>query len=208
MGLEETADRLIDACIRTYDTRDPSNYEEWEARLRAIEDELRRAMPRPKAEIVARVTALRIHIAYEFRHMASVIEWSQAYLQEFSTKGGSYSDVVTARLNALHVQGRHEEEAQEALHFASLPGCQGSDLLYLLAKLGRRHPGSVPADQELWSKAKDAVEVLRGEGYDSLPEVQGGPKALEELVQAVVQELHSLNRIRAQEVLAQSSGEE
>ncbi len=204
MDLKNLVERTIDSTIRGFDPEDRTSYERWDLELKHAEDSLRAASELDSL-LLASVCAERIRIAFEVAKFDVVIELTAQFLHDFPGTDPSYSVVALWRGSALHAAGDHEEEVREILQIARKPELHGSEYVHLLASLSKRHPGCLPADEDLWQKLKQTIDGLHALGYDTLPRAVNGPMHLEELAGRVTDELRRVNRARGEALLNEPS---
>jgi hypothetical protein len=200
MDVIELAERAIDSSIRGFNPQNSDSYYTLDRELKSAEDALR-DMPEADLRALVSVRAERIRIASEVGRFGFVLEETANLLYDFPPSTPVFFIVTARRLMALHETGRHEEEIQEALQYAAIPELRGSEYLYLLADLSRRHPGRLPADDDLWLKLEESIETLRALGYDTLPQTTAGPAHLEQLAVSAANELGRINWERGEALL-------
>lgn len=203
MNLKELVDKTIDAAIRGFDPQDRDSYDRWDLKLRHVEDSLRNTTSERDPLLLASLCAERIRIAFEAEKFHLVIRRTADYLRDFSATTPSFSFVASLRASALHAIGAHEEEVREVLQTATEPELRGSEYVYLLASLSERHPGCLPADEDLWQKLRQSIDDLRAQGYETLPQAVGGPMQLEEMAGRVADELRRVNKGRGEALLSE-----
>lgn len=205
MDLRRLVERAIDSAIRGFDPEDPGSYDRWDLELGRAEATLRNSTTELDPLLLSSVCAERIRIASEAGRYELVIEQTAHFLQEFPTSVPSFSLVASLRLLALHAVGSHNEEVRDGLEIARSPELQGSEYVALLSILGKRHPGCLPADEDLWQKLQRAVDDLRSQGYKTLSRAMGSSIQLEETAGRVSEELRRVNRERGEALLGAPS---
>lgn len=202
--LAALVDRTIDEAIRTFDPDEPNSFDRLDSELQRLESLLREnALPPNRQDLLATVQAKRIALASEIGRFDLVLEQSSDFPLVAPAGHPSFSNVAILRIYALHATGAHEAEVQESLGIARMPEINGSEYVILLANLSKRHPGRLPAEDDLWQKLQQSIEELRNLGYDTLPHTVNGPAQLEEMAGRVADELRRVNREKGEALLNQ-----
>jgi len=194
VDLKELVERTIDSTIREFNPDDRDSYNRWDAELERVEKSLRGSTAELDPMLLPSICAERIRVNFEVGNFDLVTSSTAEFLEEFPASVPSFSLVASLRVSALHAMQAHEEEVREALKIGMMPEIGGSEYVYLLASLSERHPGCLPEDVDLWNKLQQAVDDLREQGYDQLPQVLDGPTRLEESAQRIADDLRRINR--------------
>lgn len=199
-------DKAIDEAIRTFDPDEPSSFDRWNDELKHLEALLREEASLPGShDLLATVQAKRMALAFEIGRLDLVLDQSSQFVLTVSAAHPSFSNVAILRSLSLHAADAHISEIQEVLAIARRPEIKGGEYVSLLAGLGKRHPGSLPADEDLWQKLQRSIDGLRALGYDTLPQAVEGPEQLERIAVRVADELRRVNREREDALLNETS---
>lgn len=194
VDLKDLVERTIDFAIREFNPDDRDSYNRWDHELERVEEALRSSPAQLDPTLLSSICAARIRVAFEVGDFDVVISRTADFLDEFPASLPSFSLAASLRVSALHAVEAHEEEVREALKIGKMPEIGGSEYVYLLAGLSKRHPGCLPEDVELWEKLQQAVDDLREQGYDQLPQVLAGPTRVEESAQRIADDLRRINQ--------------
>lgn len=203
--LARSVETTIDRMIRSLVHGDEESYAHWDAELERLELSLLEASSLPdRQQLFASLRAQRIQLAYDLDNCELVLEYSSPFVHEVPLSNPGFFSVATLRARCLHSVGAHRAEVEEVLQWALTPEIQGSEYLYFLEHLAKNHPGSIPEDDALFAKLREAVFSLRAKGYETLVESVGNT-GLERLVLEAAGELRRVNRERGEALLAASS---
>jgi|SRR5215217_5487186 len=200
--LKALVEQTVDATIRSFNPDDLQSYDHWDAELRRLEDLLVEATFLPEQQIfLALVRAQRIGMAYDLGKVDLVLEQSTQFVRSFPASFPSFFLVATLRARALHITGAHEEELEEILRLVMKPEIHGSEFIFLLENLAKRHPGSLPSDELLAAKMREAISALREQGYDILSPGDVFESQLEQTALRVASEIRQENQAKAEDLL-------
>lgn len=197
-SLKDRVEQLVDATIRSFNPRDPASYEHWSVELERAEQSLEDSAAFPERQgLLASVLCARIDLAFDVGNIDFVLEHSARFLRVFRPGQPSFFTVATSRARALHIAGSHDQELREVMELVREPAIRGSEYVFLLENLCRRHPGSLPAEAHLVAKMK---ETLRE--FDGLSLAAADDRGLEVTVLEVAAALRQANLAQARAVLA------
>lgn len=199
--LEALVEITLDRVIRSFDPGNSESYRKSEVALQELERRLG-DLQVDSSYLLPRILAQRISLAFAAGETDLVLKVGARFLQVYEPSLPSYSVVAPLYARALHMVGEHEQESSFVHNLVRLPEVRGSDFLYLLENLVRRHPGSLLDQIALLPKLKDEIENLREEGYPGLPETSGQLIEMEQLVLAAASELRRANKERAEALLS------
>lgn len=199
--LERLVEINLDHVIRNFDPGSSESYRRCDVGLQELERRLG-DLQVDSSHLLARVLAQRISLASAAGETGLVLKVGARFLHSYEPSLPSYSVVAPLYARALHMAGEHEQESSFVYNLVRLSEVRGSDFLYLLENLARRHPGSLSDQITLLPKLKEEIESLREESCQSLPETSGQLIDLEQLVLAAAAELRRANRARAEALLS------
>ena len=199
--LEIRVERTIDEMIRSFNPRDPHSYDRWDGELERLAESLVKSKGASEL-LIGSVLAQRIYLAFETGKSDRVVALSTVFLRSAEAEHPSWYLVLKQRVEALHLEGLHNEELTEALTAVKRPEIRESGFLHLIADLAKRHPGSVAGDPELLQKAIEAVSDLRAKGYENLKLPSGESDQFEAELRAIVSDVNKMHRARGDAVLA------
>lgn len=203
MDIAAAVGRAIHFSICNFDPEDQGSYNICNRELNQVESQLTGETSAAALPLLADIGAERIRIAYEAGKFELVLEQSAAFLQRFPPAMPGYFGVASLRMQALHEAAEHELEIQEALKLAKNPELTGSEYVYLIAALAKRHPCSLPVDDLLWKKLVQASKALQIQEFGLATQASGdNPEQLEEKAAAIADELYRRNRARGDEILS------
>jgi hypothetical protein len=203
--LARLVEDTIDAAIRSFYSGEGDNYIFWDSELQHLESILHEADLNPELQaLLASVRAQRIFLAFDVSKHDLVLELTDQFVRDVPVGHPSFSSVASLRARCLHSIGAHEKEMREILELARKPEIQDGEYISLLEHLAKRHPGSIPQDNELVTKMQKAIAALRALGYETLPG-DSGEIELERLALEAASELRRVNREKGEALLAESS---
>jgi hypothetical protein len=201
--LEARFELLQDSVIRQFQPHDSGSYEHWDNELDCLEEQvLSRSSSSETQALLASIRAQRVSIASEAGLLDQVLEQSDRFFSSCSNCTQA-ALVATLRSRALHATGEHEREIKETLDYLLRPDVGGSEYIFLLEELFRRHPG-VSVTKEVEAKMTDAISVLTKQNEDFAGLSKGVVGQVEVIARSVASEIRRIHREKAQAILAES----
>jgi hypothetical protein len=201
--LREAVESALDEAIRSFDSLDREAQHQWDSTLRRLEQQVTETLPADR-ELLARIRAQRILMAFDVGELQTALNTSQEYLREFNLDLPSSSVVAAARIAALHRIGAHLQEIEESLDLAVREEIRGSEFVFLLERLARHHPECLRNSNHLREKLQRVVVELRLI-YEELEDSTSWEPDLEHFSIQVAESLRRASQRRALAVLGGES---
>jgi len=204
--LRSRVDDAIDETIRFFDSREAGSYEHWDGVLKSLEEQLAATIvPERDGDDywLSRLSAHRIRISFEAGNVAFGLLASRSFIDTYPPSNPSFFVVANIRAHNLHLLGSHDDESMEILEIVQSPDLGGREFLLLLESLAARHPGVLKDKDYLRAKLRDAVELLRSQGYEDLPPATETTESMnfEQLVLKFTGELRKIDQAYTEAIL-------
>ena len=198
--LDELRRRLGDICVDG-----SADHARYTSLLAEVEEVRRRASSLGEEawnEVLASALAAEISLADQAGLLVEVLEKSGRFREVFGPEPHHYSNVMRARMDALHRTDQHAEEASAAFELVSAPEVGIFEVFSALAWFSSVHPGDLDRSLPL----RDALERALSRGDFSMADGFAPPPwppdgRIEEYVASVSLKIRRWNQEQAQRAL-------
>lgn len=198
--LDELQRRLGDICVDR--SADPARHTSL---VEEVEEVRRRASSlkeNARNEVFASALAAEIFLADQAGLLGEVLEKSGRFCEVFGPEPHHYSNVMRARMDALHRTDQHADEASAVFELVSAPEVGPFEVLSALAWFSSVHPGDLDRSLPLRAALEKALsrgDVSMADGFAPPPWPTDG--RIEEYVRDVSLRIRRWNQEQAQRAL-------